>query len=337
MTSQLKNNKIIVTGGAGYIGSHFCKAAFKAGYEIYIIDNLSTGFLSLVKWGKLYEVDVRNSTRINEIFKEVSPAYVVHFAASAYVSESCKDPLGYYGNNLVGLHSVLQGCIEVGAKIIFSSTCAVYGSPMHSPLTEDATLEPISPYGETKLACERLLYWCGEAYGLKWVSLRYFNAAGADLDLEIGELHNPETHLIPLILKKLGRNEGGVDIFGGDYPTRDGTAIRDYVHVSDLANAHLLAIQFIETGGDSRAFNLGTGAGVSVLEAINAAESVSGLSISYSILDRRHGDPAELFATAEAAKKLLGWQPKFYGIDKIIETAWHWELLQRKKASNNFS
>jgi UDP-glucose-4-epimerase GalE len=333
MAPQSKNNRIIVTGGAGYIGSHFCKAAYIAGFEIYVIDNLSTGFMSLAKWGTLFKDDVRNSGRITEIFKEVRPAYVVHFAASAYVSESCKDPLAYYGNNVAGLHSILLGCVEVGSQIIFSSTCAVYGNPTESPIGEDATLNPISPYGETKLACERLLYWCQKAYGLKWVSLRYFNAAGADPDLEIGELHNPETHLIPLILKKLGRNTGGIDVFGGNYSTKDGTAIRDYVHVSDLADAHLLAIEYIEAGGSSRAFNLGTGSGISVLEVINAAQKVTGLSIPYKILERRHGDPMELFARADAARALLKWQPKFHKIDKILETAWHWELLQRKKSN----
>lgn len=325
--------RIIVTGGAGYIGSHFCKAATKADYEIFVIDNLSTGFLELARWGVLYRVDVRESDRIMEIFREIQPSYVVHFAASAYVGESCQNPLGYYSNNVGGIQSILAACVEVGAGLIFSSTCAVYGNPSRLPLTEESALAPVNPYGDSKLTCERLMHWCDAAYGLKWVSLRYFNAAGADSDFEVGELHDPETHLIPLILKGLGKEECGVEIYGSDYPTRDGTAIRDYVHVSDLAEAHLLAIDYLEKNGGSRAFNLGTGSGTSVLEVINTAQRISGMRVNYTFRARRSGDPAELFASADAARKILGWQPRYCDLEMTIKTAWEWELLQREKAS----
>ncbi|MDF1683520.1 MAG: UDP-glucose 4-epimerase GalE [Legionellaceae bacterium] len=324
--------KIIVTGGAGYIGSHFCKVASLAGYEVIVIDNLSTGFVELARWGVLYRIDVRDVLRIKALFKEIQPAYVVHFAASAYVGESCQDPLGYYGNNVTGLQSILMACVEVSCGVIFSSTCAVYGNPSHLPLTEDAVLRPVNPYGDTKLACERLLHWCGKAYGLKWVALRYFNAAGADPDLEIGELHDPETHLIPLILKGLGKKEGNVEIYGNNYPTKDGTAIRDYVHVLDLAEAHLLSLEFLYNGGTSRAFNLGTGSGASVLEVIDAVQQVSGTRVNFTFHDRRPGDPAELFADAVLAREVLDWQPKYCDLEMTIKTAWKWELLQREKA-----
>ena len=323
------NNKIIVTGGAGYIGSHFCKVASQAGYEITVVDNLSTGFVDLVHWGKLYEIDVRDTGTIKDIFMDVQPAYVVHFAASAYVGESYNDPLAYYDNNISGLQSVLAACVEFGCKIVFSSTCAVYGNPSQLPLTEDAALAPVNPYGDTKLACERMLYWCQVAYGLKWVSLRYFNAAGADPELEIGEIHEPETHLIPLILKSVGRDRGKISVFGSDYPTRDGTAIRDYVHVLDLARAHIKAIDFLERGGYSRAFNLGSGEGVSILEVINTVTKVSCIPVNYELCDRRSGDPSELFSNADKARELLGWNPLYSDLRTIIKTAWEWELLQR--------
>jgi len=320
------NRKIIVTGGAGYIGSHFCKAAFREGWEVITVDNLSTGFEHLVCWGELHRLDIRETTKLKQIFKEVRPAFVVHFAASAYVGESYKDPIGYYSNNLSGLQSVLSACVEMECNLIFSSSCAVYGSPNSLPITEETDLVPVNPYGDTKFACERLLYWCGLAHGLKWVSLRYFNAAGADFESEIGELHNPETHRIPLILKNLSNTNEPVSVYGNDYPTRDGTAIRDYVHVSDLADAHLLAISFLKKGGISRAFNLGTGTGTSVLEVIKTVQNVTNFDVNYSVCDRRPGDPAELFANADSAKRVLGWRPKYSDIESIIKTAWKWEL-----------
>jgi UDP-glucose-4-epimerase GalE len=322
---------IIVTGGAGYIGSHFCKAASRAGWDVVTVDNLSTGFEELVHWGDLQKMDVRESVKLKKLFKDVAPAFVVHFAASAYVGESCVDPLGYYGNNLTGLQSVLGACIATGCPIVFSSTCAVYGIPSSLPITEEASLAPVNPYGDTKFACERLLHWCGLAHDLKWVSLRYFNAAGADSEMEIGELHEPETHLIPLVLKGLGKRDSMISIYGNDYPTNDGTAIRDYVHVSDLAHAHLLAIDYLEKGGFSRGFNLGTGTGTSVLEVIKAAQKVSGIDVDYTVSNRRLGDPAELYANADAANSILGWEPKYKKFESIIRTAWQWELLRRDK------
>lgn len=324
--------KVVIAGGAGYIGSHVCKAAASQGWEPVVIDNLSTGHRRLVRWSKLVVLDIRETDAMAAALSEIKPDTVMHFAASAYVGESMQRPLDYYSNNIGGTLSLLEACVEAGVQnLIFSSSCAIYGIPESSPVHEDTPTSPLSPYGETKLVCERLLHWCQTAHGLNWVALRYFNAAGADPDTEIGELHDPETHLIPLALHCISGKRTMLDVYGTDYPTKDGTAIRDYVHVIDLASAHLLAIDYLAQGGGSRALNLGTGHGYSVYEVIRSVEEVTGRIVPYRICDRRTGDPPELFAMAEAAKRILGWQPKFSDISDIIRTAWAWE--QRRDES----
>jgi UDP-arabinose 4-epimerase len=318
--------KVVVTGGAGYIGSHVCKAAASQGWEPVVIDNLSTGHRRLVQWGELVVLDTRETDKLTAVLCRIKPDAVMHFAASAYVGESIQRPLDYYSNNVGGTLSLLQACIRAGVQnLIFSSSCAIYGVPPSSPVHEETPASPLSPYGETKLACERMLNWCQTAHGINWVALRYFNAAGADPDAEIGELHDPETHLIPLALHCVSGKRTRLDIYGADYPTRDGTAIRDYIHVTDLASAHLLALDYLAQGGGSVALNLGTGRGHSVYEIVRAVERVTGRTVPYRICDRRPGDPPELYALAESARRTLGWQPRFCDIGDIVRTAWDWE------------
>src|SRR6516225_3379439 len=319
------SQSILVTGGAGYIGSHACKALARAGYRPVVSDNLSRGHREAVRWGPLVEGDLADRPHLCAALAEHRVAAVMHFAAYAYVGESVADPALYYRNNLVGTLSLLEAMQEVGVgEIVFSSTCATYGTPAGTPIRESAPQRPVNPYGETKLAIERALHWYGEAYGMRSVALRYFNAAGADSEGEIGECHEPETHLIPLVLEAALGLRPQIDIYGTDYPTPDGTAIRDYVHVEDLAEAHLRALEHLCAGRESTALNLGTGRGHSVREVIAAAESVSGRAIPRREVARRPGDPPVLVADPSRAAERLGWRAQRSDLQTIISTAFAW-------------
>ncbi len=315
--------KILIVGGAGYIGSHNVRLFLDKGYEVVIVDNLNTGHMSAVdKRAKFYKCDIRDKNSLKQIFIDEKPDGVVHFAALSLVGVSMKQPLEYFSNNVYGMQILLEVMRETGVnKIVFSSSAATYGNVEKMPITEDTPTNPINPYGETKLMMEKMMKWCDLAYGIHYVSLRYFNAAGAYDDGSIGEDHNPETHLIPLILQvPLGKRDH-VSVFGDDYDTRDGTCIRDYIHVLDLADAHVRAIEYLLNGGESQIFNLGTGDGQSVNEMIVAAEKAVGAPIKNEYAPRRAGDPAMLIASNKKAREILGWQPK-YSLDQIMETAW---------------
>ena len=317
---------VLVTGGAGYIGSHACKALAGAGFQPVVFDNLSRGHREAVRWGPLVEGDLADRQRLCAALIEHKVEAVMHFAAYAYVGESVTDPALYYRNNLGGTLSLLEAMREAGiGEIVFSSTCATYGIPDGVPIREDAPQRPVNPYGETKLAIERALHWYAAAYGLRSVSLRYFNAAGADPEGEIGEHHEPETHLVPLVLQAALGHGPHIEIYGTDYPTPDGTAIRDYVHVRDLAIAHLRALERLRGGGGSAAVNLGTGQGHSVREVIAAAELASGRKVPARAAPRRPGDPPALVADPSLAGEILGWHPQHSDLDTIIRTslAWH--------------
>ena len=320
-----KPNPILVTGGAGYIGAHACKTLSQAGYLPITYDNLVYGHREAVKWGPLEEGDIIDQHRLETVLQKYNPAAVMHFAAYAYVGESVENPAKYYRNNVAGTLSLLESMRNCHIdKIIFSSTCATYGTPEQIPLPEHHPQNPINPYGRSKLIIEWVLQDFAVAYDLKYVLLRYFNAAGADPDVEIGEDHDPETHLIPLILDvALGRRKR-LEIFGTDYSTPDGTCIRDYIHVSDLADAHLLAMQYLDDGGQSAVFNLGNGNGFSVREVIAAARKITGKNIAGRETARRPGDPAVLIGSSEKIRQILGWKPLYDGLDTIISTAWQW-------------
>lgn len=293
-----------------------------------VFDNLSRGHREAVRWGPLIEGDLADRNRLVMALETHQVAAVMHFAAYAYVGESVADPAMYYRNNLAGSLSLLEAVREVGVdKMVFSSSCATYGIPVGSPIRESAPQLPVNPYGETKLAIERALHWFGQAYGLRSVSLRYFNAAGADLEGEIGEFHEPETHLVPLVLQAALKRRPHVDIYGTDYPTADGTAIRDYIHVGDLAEAHLRALEYLCAGRESTALNLGTGRGHSVREVIAVAESVCGRAIPRRETARRAGDPAVLVADPSRAAEQFGWRARNSDLQTIIATAFAW--LQR--------
>ena len=316
---------ILVTGGAGYIGSHTAKALAHAGYRPVVYDNLVYGHAHAVKWGPLVEGDLADRAKLERVMKDEAIDAVVHFAAYAYVGESVVKPEIYFQNNVVGSLSLLDAMRTTGVKpIVFSSTCATYGMPDRMPITEETLQRPINPYGETKLMIERALAWYGPAHEIRSVSLRYFNACGADRDGEIGEEHDPETHLIPLILDAALGKRAQIDVFGTDYPTPDGTAIRDYIHVEDLADAHVKALKYLFEGGETTQVNLGTGTGNSVREVIDAVERVTGRPVPRREVARRAGDPPELVADPSKAKRLLGWTPTRSDIDTIIRTAWAW-------------
>jgi UDP-arabinose 4-epimerase len=321
----LTPSSILVTGGAGYIGSHACKALARAGYVPVVYDNLSRGHREAVRWGPLVEGDIGDRAQLRRAFAEYRVTAVMHFAAYAYVGESVADPALYYRNNLTGTLALLDAMREAEVReIVFSSTCATYGTPDTLPLRETAPQNPVNPYGETKLAMERALHWYGRAYGLRAVSLRYFNAAGADPDGELGEDHDPETHLVPLVLRAALGQGPAVEIFGTDYPTPDGTAIRDYIHVDDLAAAHLRALERLRAGGGSIALNLGTGLGHSVREVLAAAEAVSGRKVPAHAAPRRPGDPPALVADPSLAAEVLGWRANCSGIEEIVGSAFAW-------------
>ena len=317
--------RVFVTGGAGYIGSHACKALAKAGHEPVVFDSLISGHRAAVKWGPLVEGDISDASALDRAFTEWKPDVVMHFAAFAYVGESVGDPLKYYANNVGGTVSLLSAMKRANiGKFIFSSTCATYGTPESLPISETSGQKPINPYGFTKLAVERLLSDCETAHGLRWCALRYFNAAGADPDGEIGEDHTPETHVIPLAVRAALGGGGAFHVFGTDYETDDGSAVRDYIHVSDLADAHVKAAAYLMDGGESQAFNLATGAGVSVLELIRSVERATGLRVPVEYSPRRAGDPAVLYAIADKARETLGWVPRFTSIDETVATAASW-------------
>ena len=318
---------VLVTGGAGYIGSHACKSLARAGYRPVTYDNLFRGHRQAVRWGPLVEADLADAQRLAETIERFDVAAVMHFAALAYVGESMASPEQYFRNNVVNSLRLLQVMQATGLRrIVFSSTAAIYGIPEQGPISESAPHLPVNPYGESKLMVERMLHWFGVAHGFTHAALRYFNAAGADPDGEIGEDHEPETHLIPLVLQTaLGRRER-IEVFGTDYPTADGSAIRDYIHVQDLADAQVRALQHLLGGGESLALNLGTGSGHSVRQVIAAAERVTERRIPRHEAARRPGDPPMLVAEASRAREILGWVPSLSSLDRILETAWAWHL-----------
>ena len=316
---------ILIVGGAGYIGAHINKILNKNGYETLVFDNLSYGHEEFVKWGAFENGDLGNIEDIRRIFRNYPITAVLHFAAFTYVGESVEDPQKYYRNNVCNTLNLLQVMLEFGIKkIVFSSTCATYGNPVEIPITENHIQNPINPYGRGKLMVENILSDYSEAYHLKYVSLRYFNAAGADPDTEIGEEHNPETHLIPLVLDAASGKRKNINIFGTDYSTEDGTCIRDYIHVTDLADAHLKALKYLENGGSSDYFNLGNGSGFSVKEVIEEAKKITGKEIVAVETERRAGDPPILVGSSEKIRSVLNWEPKYSDLSVIIETAWKW-------------
>ncbi|HVM78379.1 MAG TPA: UDP-glucose 4-epimerase GalE [Stellaceae bacterium] len=319
------SHTILVTGGAGYIGSHACKALAQAGFRPVAYDSLVNGHREAVKWGPLIEADLADTERLADTLRRYDVAAVMHFAAFAYVGESVAKPDLYFRNNVVNSLGLLEAMRTQSLKrIVFSSTCATYGHPERMPIAESTHQRPINPYGETKLMVERMLHWYGAAHGFTYASLRYFNAAGADPAGEIGEDHRPETHLIPLILETAMGRRPQIDIYGTDYPTPDGTAIRDYIHVQDLVEAHVVALQLLLNGGLSQILNLGTGAGHSVREVIAAAERITGRRIPRRETARRPGDPPVLVADARRAREVLGFVPRLSDLDTIIKTAWAW-------------
>lgn len=328
---------VLVTGGAGYIGSHACKALAAAGYTPVAYDSLVYGHRWAVQWGPLVVGDLADTALIRKTIRDHGITACIHFAAFTYVGESMTDPRKYFRNNVVNTLGLLDALIESGVqRMVFSSTCATYGDPRYMPLDEAHPQHPVNPYGESKLMVERMLHWYGRAYGLGWAALRYFNASGADPEARIGEDHDPETHLIPLVLEAALGERSHIGIFGTDYPTADGTAVRDYIHVDDLADAHVLALHHLEAGGPSQAFNLGTGTGHSVRAVIEAAERVTGKPIPVRIAPRRDGDPAVLVAEPVRAREVLGWNPRYTELDRIVETAWAWHRQIAAFRSNPF-
>ena len=325
---------ILVCGGAGYIGSHVVYQLVKAGEKVVVVDNLQSGHRGAINpAAKFYQGDIRDAKILDKIFIENKIEAVIHFAAYIEAGESVEKPLKYFNNNVYGMQILLESMVRNGVdKIVFSSTAATYGEPEKIPIEENDRKQPTNPYGESKLIMEKIMKWVSNAHGIRFVSLRYFNAAGALEDGSIGEDHHPETHLIPLILQvPLGKRDH-ITIFGTDYPTPDGTCVRDYIHVLDLADAHILALNYLREGGASNVFNLGNGQGFSVKEMIVAAEKVTEQKIKTEMGTRRAGDPAQLIASSDKAKAILKWNPQFADVEKIIETAWTWH----KKHPNGY-
>lgn len=318
--------RLLVLGGAGYIGSHTAVELLDRGHEVVIADNLITGYKQAVpKEAVFYQGDIRDYNFLNNLFKTEKIDVVIHFAAFSLVGESVTNPLKYYENNLYGTKVLLQAMIDNNVdKIVFSSTAATYGEPENIPILESDRTCPTNPYGETKLAMEKMMKWSANAYQLRYVSLRYFNACGAHKSGKLGEAHNPESHLIPLVLQVPNGKRESVSIYGTDYDTPDGTCIRDYIHVTDLAEAHILAVEYLMKGGESNVFNLGNGVGYSVREVIETARKVTGHPIPAVEIPRRAGDPARLVASGEKAKTVLGWEPKITSLEDIIRSAWVW-------------
>ena len=317
---------VLVIGGAGYIGSHAVNKLIKKDYNVSVLDNLVTGHRDAVdEAATFYLGDIRDKAILNQIIQEEQIEAIFHFAASSLVGESVEKPLKYFNNNVVGMEVLLEVMQENGVKkIIFSSTAAVYGDVQAPLITEDEPKAPTSPYGESKLMMENMIKWCDLAHGIKFVSLRYFNVAGALSSGEIGEDHDPETHLIPIVLQTALGQRNAMTIFGDDYNTPDGTCIRDYVHVEDLIDAHILALEYLNTNTESQIFNLGSSTGYSVKEIVEASRKVTGKEIPVKIGERRAGDPAKLVAASEKAREILGWKPAYETIEGIIQTAWNW-------------
>ncbi len=317
---------ILVLGGAGYIGSHTVWELCEAGRDVVVADNLQTGFRASVHpKARFYKLDIRDRAALDVLFQAEKIEGVIHFAASSQVGESMADPLKYYDNNLRGTMVLLAAMGSHGVdKIVFSSTAATYGEPERVPILETDRTQPTNTYGETKLSMERMMSWVSRAHGLRYVALRYFNACGAHPGGAIGEAHNPETHLIPIILQVPNGQREKLTIFGDDYPTPDGTCVRDYIHVTDLAQAHILALDYLLSGGENNVFNLGNGVGFSNKEVVDAAREVTGHPIPTVIGPRRDGDPARLVASSEKAKAILGWAPRYADLHTILSTAWEW-------------
>jgi len=316
--------KLVVTGGAGYIGSHAVKALLKAGHEVIVFDNLSKGHRAAVGEARLVEGDLRDEVLLTRILRDERIDAVMHFAALAQVGESVQQPAWYYGNNVLGTFHLLEAMRTAGVqKLVFSSTTATFGAPESMPIHEELPQRPINPYGFTKLVVEHMLDDYSAAYGLSFAALRYFNAAGASPDGDIGEDHTPESHLIPIVLQVALGQRNSISVFGDDYPTPDGTCIRDYIHVDDLAEAHILALEQLQPGKKLK-LNLGIGTGYSVRQVIDACRKVTGHAIPETISTRREGDPPELVADSRLARKVLGWKPRFDTLESIVETAWKW-------------
>ncbi len=316
---------ILVTGGAGYIGSHACKALARAGYTPVTYDNLVTGWQDAVKFGPFEQGDLLDRARLDEVFAKYQPAAVIHFAALSQVGEAMVEPGKYWSNNVTGSLTLIQAAVDAGClNFVFSSTCATYGEHDNVVLDESTQQQPLNAYGASKRAIEDILRDFQAAYGLKHVIFRYFNVAGADPDAEVGEFHQPETHLVPLMLDAIDGKRGGLTVFGTDYDTPDGTCIRDYVHVCDLVDAHVLGLKWLEQGKESRVFNLGTGSGFSVMEVIEHSKAVTNRAVPYSIGPRRAGDCTRLVSGSVRAKEELGWTPKRSTLETMITDAWRW-------------
>jgi len=323
--------RVLVTGGAGYIGSHTAKTLSKSGHEPVVLDNFSAGHRWAVKWGPLAEGDLADLEFVRTTLRDFRIEAVIHFAADALVGESVANPRKYYWNNVVNSLRLADTMVELGVKhIVFSSSCATYGEPKQVPISEDHPQQPVNPYGETKLVIERILRDYDPAYGLRWIALRYFNAAGADPDGELGEDHDPESHLIPIAIQAALGRRPCLEIYGTDYPTPDGTAIRDYIHVTDLARAHVQALEYLAGGGASTAVNLGTGEGHSVREVIAAIGKLGKVPAREG--PRRAGDPPALVAEVSRARQVLGWTPDYPGLDAIVESAWKWHSASKTRS-----
>lgn len=329
---------ILVTGGAGYVGAHICKALRAAGFVPVVLDNLSTGHRSFVRWGPLVHADIRDAGAVGAAIRQYDIEALVHCAANAYVGESVEYPRKYYENNVGGSLATLQAMLEEGChKIVFSSSCAIYGEPGEIPIRETAPHDPLNPYGATKAMVERILSDYSAAFGLRSISLRYFNAAGADPEADLGEMREPETHLIPRAMMAMQGHIPDFAVFGGNYPTPDGTAIRDYVHVSDLADSHVVSVRRLLEGGEGGAFNLGTGRGHSVKQVLDAIAIETGNSVRTAMAPRREGDPAELVADPSLARAVLGFAPTCSDLTTIIRTAWTWHQRAHPKRSSSLT
>jgi UDP-arabinose 4-epimerase len=321
---------VLVTGGAGYIGSHTCKALAAAGYQPICLDNLTLGHRWAVQWGPLIEADLLDADAVRSALRDHHIEAVIHFAASAYVGDSMRDPAWYYRNNVLTTLTLLDAMRACNVKtIIFSSSCSVYGNPSHVPIDESHATRPLSPYGQSKLDGENALRWYGQAYDIRWIALRYFNAAGADAEGDTGEDHDPETRLVPRAIMAATGSAPALDVFGTDYPTPDGTAIRDYIHVSDLARAHVSALSALDRGVPSQVLNLGTGRGYSVREVIAAVQNALGEKVPHTLAPRRAGDPAEVVADPRRAAELLGWSAQESSIESIVSTAARWHAKHK--------